>query len=73
MLVSNIAKMQSESDESIVISEESESVITHSEEIRYHMIAEAAYYHALARGFEEGKEDDDWYAAEAEIERAYGR
>lgn len=31
------------------------------------MIAEAAYYHAEARGFEAGHEIDDWLEAEAEI------
>ena len=31
---------------------------------------EAAYFRALARGFEGGDPDDDWYAAEAEIKQA---
>lgn len=30
-------------------------------------IAEAAYYRAEQRGFEPGRETDDWLAAEAEI------
>jgi hypothetical protein len=30
-------------------------------------IAEAAYYRALARGFEPGQEMDDWLAAEREL------
>jgi len=37
------------------------------------MIAEAAYFRAMARDFEGGKADDDWYTAEAEIEQSYGR
>lgn len=31
-------------------------------------IAEAAYFRAEQRGFSPGGEQDDWYAAEAEIE-----
>lgn len=31
------------------------------------MIAEAAYYRAQRRGFEPGRELEDWLAAEAEI------
>lgn len=34
---------------------------------RQRMISEAAYYRALKRGFEPGRELDDWLAAEAEI------
>jgi len=33
------------------------------------MIAEAAYYHAEARGFEGGHDMDDWLEAEAEIDQ----
>lgn len=40
---------------------------------RQRMIAEAAYYRALARGFEPGNEVDDWIQAEAEIDRASTR
>ena len=43
-----------------------------SEESRNLMIAQAAYFRALARGFEAGHAEEDWYAAEAEIEQAYG-
>lgn len=35
---------------------------------RQSMIAEAAYYHSVSRGFAPGCELDDWLAAEAEIE-----
>jgi len=34
------------------------------------MTAEAAYFRAMACGFEGGHPVDDWYAAEAEIEQA---
>ena len=40
-----------------------------TEESHYFMVAEAAYYRALQRGFHGGSPDDDWYAAEAEIQR----
>lgn len=33
------------------------------------MIAEAAYFRALARGFQGGDPIDDWLAAEAEVNR----
>jgi len=36
---------------------------------RHRQIAEAAYYRALARGFAPGQEQEDWLAAEAEIDR----
>jgi Protein of unknown function (DUF2934) len=38
--------------------------------MRRAMTAEAAYYRAERRGFAPGQELDDWFAAEAEIERA---
>lgn len=41
-----------------------------SAEERQRMIAEAAYYRALARGFVGGDPLEDWLAAEAEIDRA---
>ncbi len=34
---------------------------------RKRMIAEAAYYRALQRGFVPGFENEDWLAAEAEV------
>lgn len=37
-------------------------------EQRCAMIAEAAYYHAEHRGFESGRELEDWLAAEEEID-----
>lgn len=36
-------------------------------EQRQQMVREAAYYRALARGFAEGFEEQDWLAAEAEL------
>jgi hypothetical protein len=33
------------------------------------MIAESAYLRAERRGFAPGKEDEDWLAAEAEVDR----
>ncbi len=35
---------------------------------RGHLIAEAAYHHAEARGFEPGHELDDWLLAEDEVD-----
>ena len=35
---------------------------------RQQLIAEAAYHHAQARGFEPGHEVEDWLAAEAEVD-----
>jgi hypothetical protein len=40
-----------------------------SPEERHRMIAEAAYYRALARGFSGGDPLADWLEAEAEIDR----
>ena len=39
-----------------------------TEEERLRMIAEAAYHRAQARGFTEGNPDEDWLAAEAEVD-----
>lgn len=36
---------------------------------RHQLIAEAAYYRALKRGFEGGNAMEDWLAAEAEVDR----
>lgn len=38
-------------------------------EQRAHMIAEAAYYLALQRGFQNGDPQEDWLAAEREIDQ----
>lgn len=48
---------------------------TVSEEMRQHMIREAAYYRALHRGFGGGTEAEleDWCAAEREIDIMLGR
>jgi Protein of unknown function (DUF2934) len=43
--------------------------ITVSEEARRAMIAEAAYLRAERRGFATGNEEEDWLAAEAEVDR----
>ncbi len=37
---------------------------------RRHLIAEAAYFRAEARGFAPGQELDDWLQAEAEVDTA---
>jgi hypothetical protein len=42
-------------------------------ERRLGMIAEAAYYRAVQRGFEPGHELEDWYAAENEIDTQLAR
>jgi Protein of unknown function (DUF2934) len=39
-----------------------------SEDVRRGMIAEAAYLRAERRGFAPGHEDEDWLAAEAEVD-----
>jgi DUF2934 family protein len=39
-----------------------------SEDVRRGMIAEAAYLRAERRGFAAGREDEDWLAAEAEVD-----
>jgi len=40
-----------------------------SEAERQRMISESAYYRAMMRGFENGSPEDDWLAAEREINR----
>jgi hypothetical protein len=39
---------------------------------RFAMIAEAAYFAAQSRGFEPGHEMEDWIAAEKEVDRHIG-
>jgi hypothetical protein len=41
-----------------------------TEEQRHAMIAEAAYYMAERRGFESGRELEDWLLAESQLEVA---
>jgi hypothetical protein len=45
--------------------------------LRHDMIRDAAYFRAQARGFEPGKDVEDWLEAEQDIEeiivRRYGR
>jgi hypothetical protein len=43
-----------------------------SEEERREMIARAAYFRAAKRDFAPGHEQEDWVAAEAEIDRELG-
>lgn len=40
-----------------------------SNEVRYRMISEAAYWRAEQRGFAPGGEVEDWLAAEQEVDR----
>jgi hypothetical protein len=42
------------------------------EQERLRMIAEAAYLRAEARGFGDGRQEEDWLAAEAEIDAHLG-
>jgi len=44
-----------------------------SEEMRQHMIREAAYYRALNRGFAGSADLEDWLVAEREINTMLGR
>jgi hypothetical protein len=44
-----------------------------SESERHSMIAEAAYYRALERGFVAGRELEDWIIAEIEIDVRFTR
>lgn len=64
---------KSEVTKPTVGSEHTGTVVTRSKGNRHQMIAEAAYFRAMTRGFEGGNPDDDWYTAKAEIEQAYGR
>lgn len=50
-----------------------EKSVCASAEDRQCMIAEAAYYRALARGFGPGCEVEDWLQAEAEIDHVFTR
>jgi hypothetical protein len=43
-----------------------------SEDVRRGMIAEAAYLRAERRGFAPGGEEEDWRAAEAEVDALLG-
>ncbi len=44
-----------------------------NEEMRLRMVREAAYYRALNRGFNGGAEQEDWFAAEHEIDVMLGK
>jgi hypothetical protein len=39
---------------------------------RHTLVAEIAYFRALARGFAPGHDVEDWLAAEAEVDKRYG-
>jgi len=53
---------------SLAVNEElTESLI--SEEERFNMISEAAYYRAEARGFDPSEQDNDWLEAEVLIDK----
>lgn len=41
-------------------------------EARHAMIAESAYLRAQARGFSPGRETEDWFAAETEVDALLG-
>ena len=53
-------------------SENAASVEVSNEE-RYHLIAQAAYYRAEQRNFAPGHELEDWLGAEAEIEMKFSK
>jgi hypothetical protein len=42
-------------------------------QLRHEMIATAAYYIAEQRGFAPGHEEDDWYRAQAAVDRQLSR
>lgn len=81
MPVAKLKKNRLKNSGSMGVVTELEAVTKHAEEPEpvtkptfaelHHLVAEAAYYRALARGFEGGNADKDWYAAEAEIKEAY--
>jgi len=56
----------SEQDIQVVATDLSVAEVAHP--AREQLIAEAAYHHAEARGFEPGHELEDWLAAEAEVD-----
>jgi hypothetical protein len=50
---------------------ETENPRSLSDDERRRMVAEAAYFRALARGFQGGSAEEDWHAATREVERAH--
>lgn len=50
-----------------------DNAATFTAEQRTQMIRELAYFKAQERGFCEGSPEQDWYDAEAEIDRRYGK
>jgi tRNA(Ile2) C34 agmatinyltransferase TiaS len=81
MSAAKLKKKRSKDSESMAVVTELEAVMKHTEEPEpmtkptfaelHRLIAEAAYYRALARDFVGGNADEDWYAAEAEIKQAH--
>ena len=67
MPLSNMKQIKSKGMKSTVEPDNQGPVIISPEDDRNLMISRAAYYRALARGFEPGHEEEDWYAAEVEI------
>jgi hypothetical protein len=50
-----------------------ENAATFTAEQRTQMIRELAYFKAQERGFTAGNPEQDWFEAEAEIDRRYGK
>ena len=62
-------RLSAQKSEASAFTGDGEIALTHEE--RQRMVAEAAYYRALQRGFTAGGEMDDWLAAEREIDRRF--
>ena len=73
MPLSNLKQINSKKGSATMAAVDSKIPGEFSEENRHLMIAQAAYFRALERGFEAGHEEEDWYAAETEIEQATGQ
>jgi hypothetical protein len=54
-----------------VTPERAAAVVTEPE--RHALVAQAAYFRAKARGFEAGRELDDWVEAESEVDAKLGK
>lgn len=72
MPLSKMREIQASTLQAVVALEDPGPAATISAEAHHLMIAEAAYFRALSRGFEAGDADADWYAAEAEINQLLG-
>jgi hypothetical protein len=71
MSAKRVKTVKSSKSESIDAADVGLAQASFNDEDRYSMVAEAAYYRALERGFQGGSPEDDWYAAEAEIGKVY--